>query len=71
MVHNRVKDDCIIFQLHLILFLFCSQLCKRNDHDCLGLMQFLFYKSSSKHVLRSELGQLDTGTEREKIQTNI
>ena len=21
-VHNRVKDDCNIFQLHLILFLF-------------------------------------------------
>ena len=25
-----------------------------NNHDCLGVMQFLYYKSTSKHVLKSD-----------------
>ena len=25
-----------------------------NNHDCLGVMQFLYYKGLSKHVLKSE-----------------
>ena len=46
----------IFFQLHLILFLvfcFCLQLCRENNHDCLEVMQSLYYKGSSKHVLKS------------------
>ena len=59
-VHNRVKDDCNIFQLHLILFLFTNYV-ELNNHDRLGVIQFLYHKSLSKHVLKSE--------ERERIQT--
>ena len=25
-----------------------------NNHDCLGVMQFLYYKDLSKHILKSE-----------------
>ena len=57
-VCNRVKDDCnlslYIFQLHLILFLFLFIPLVENNHDCLGVMQFLYYKDLSKHVLKSE-----------------
>ena len=52
-VHNRVKDDCNIFQLCLIFFFFCLQLRRKNNHDCLGVMQSLYYKGSSKHVMKS------------------
>ena len=65
-VCNRVKDNCNIFQLHLILFFVYTLV--ENNHDCLGVMQFLYYKNSSKHVLKSESvsKELGTGIEREK-----
>ena len=59
-VHNRVKDDCNIFQLHLILFFVFVYTFVKNNHDNLGVMQFLYYKSSSKHVLKSEI-ELELG----------
>ena len=52
-VHNRVKDNCNIFQLCLILFFVFVYTFVENNHDCLGVMQSLYYKSSSKHVLKS------------------
>ena len=34
-------------------FCFCLQLHRENNHDCLEVMQSLYYKGSSKHVLKS------------------
>ena len=57
-VHNRVKDDCNLLYIFssfvLSCFCFCLQLYRKNNHDCLGVMQFLYYKSLSKDVLKSE-----------------
>ena len=44
-VCNGVKDDCNIFQLHLILFFVFVYTFVQNNHDCLGVMQFLYFKS--------------------------
>ena len=74
-VHNRLKDNCNIFQFHLILFVvFVYTFIEENNHDCLGVMQSLYYKSSSKHVLKSERDrkseskELGTGIERERYR---
>ena len=53
-VCNRVKEDCNIFQLHLICFCFVCIYVEKNNHDCLGVMQILYYKDLSKHILKSE-----------------
>ena len=69
-VCNRVKDDFNIFQLRPILFLFCLYLCRENNHDCLGVMQFLYYKSSSKRVLKSVRVWFRHRNRERQIQTN-
>ena len=57
-VCNRVKDNCNLLYIFssfvLSCFCFCLQLHRKNNHDFLGVMQFLYYKSSSKHILKSE-----------------
>ena len=44
-----------------------------NNHDCLEVMQFLYYKSASKNILKSERvvvteekSGLGTGTKKER-----
>ena len=53
---NRVKDNCNFLYIFssFVLSCFCLYLCRENNHDCLGVMQFLYYKSLSKHILKSE-----------------
>ena len=57
-VHNRVKDDCNLSYIFSSFVLSCFFVFVytfvENNHDCLGVMQFLYYKGLSKHVLRSE-----------------
>ena len=55
---NRIKEDCNLLYIFssfvLSCFCFCLHLNRRNIHDCLGVMQSLYYKSLSKPLLRSE-----------------
>ena len=50
-VCSRVKDNCnlplYVFQFGLILFFVFVYIFVENNHDCLGVMQFLYYKGSS------------------------
>ena len=43
-----------IFQLHLILFFVFVYDFVKNNHDCLGVMQSLLYKSPSKLFLNTD-----------------
>ena len=43
----------IYFPASSYLVLFYLQLSRGNNHDCLGVMQSLYYKSPSKHVSKS------------------
>ena len=53
-VCNRVKDDCNLLYIFSSFVLSCFFVFVENNHDCLGVMQFLYYKSLSKHVLKSD-----------------
>ena len=39
--------------LSYLVFVFVYNFVGKNNHDCLEVMQSLYYKSSSKHVLKS------------------
>ena len=77
---NRMKEDCNLFHIFSSFISSCLlfvTMKKENNHDCLVVMQSLYYKSSSKHILKSVRhgnlkNQKGTGTkEREReIQTN-
>ena len=60
---------------YLDVFVFVK--CSGNNHDCLGVMQSLYYKSSGKHILKSEEdresvrdSELELGTLRERKDTD-
>ena len=57
-VRNRVRDNCNLLYIFSSFILSCFFVFVytfvENNHDCLGVMQFLYYKSLSKHILKSE-----------------
>ena len=57
-VCNREKDNCNLLYIFSSFILSCFFIFVytfvENNQDCLGVMQFLYYKSLSKHVLKSD-----------------
>ena len=70
---NRTKDDCNLLYIFssFVLSCFCFQLRRKNNHDCLEVMQSLYYKSSSKHILKSVRHRNREGYRPQKEHYNI
>ena len=54
--------------LSYLVFVFVYNYVGKNNYDCLELMQSLYYKSSSKHILREELRVRHRTRERERYR---